>query len=136
MKKNFKNWGKDHWSLLAYIETQIVNAKNTDEFASAKLDLTRMRVNSEKRGFTNGVNRMGSVMKWEDSWGTKFKDGEILDPTHDDIDILDELENEGFVKNHFTDMNPIVSLTEKGYETCARIRKHKAHGGSFSKFKY
>jgi hypothetical protein len=136
MVTSIENWGKDHWSLLVFIETQIVNAKNTKEFPSSKLDLTRMRVNSDKRVFTNGASRMGSTMSWRDTWGTKFKGGEILDPKHDDIDVLDELEESGFVKNHFTDMNPIVSLTKKGYEACNRIRKHKAEGGQFAQFIY
>jgi len=120
-----KNWGKDHWSLLIFIETQVVDSDGTD---SAILDLRRMRVNSTKRHFGNGVS-----FGWEESWGTRFKDG-VLDGQHDDIDVMNDLIDAGLVENTFTELNPIVRLTDSGLEMCNKVRNHKARGGVFSNF--
>jgi hypothetical protein len=117
------NWGKDHWSLLAFFETQVVEKKNA-------IDVRKIRINDSKRGFGNG-NGHG----WKDSWGTRLKNGSILGD-HDDIDVMNELEAEGFCINMFTDLNPIIDLTEKGLAVVADIRKHKSRGGNFSNFIY
>lgn len=118
-----ENWGKDHWSLLAFFETQVVKNINL-------IDTRRMRINDKKRQFGNG-----NGFSWQDSWGTRQKDGNIPDGSHDDIDVMEELQKEGFCKNEFTNLNPLVTLTKKGWETCAKIREHKGNGGVFNNFK-
>ena len=123
-----EDFGKDHWSLLAFFETQVV------DYPGKHVDLRRMRVNEFKRGFSNGCVIRLSGNKYE--YGTIFKDNQKLDPGHDDIDVMNELEAEGFCKNTFTDMNPVIQLTELGWGTCNKIRQHKGKGGYFSNFKY
>ncbi len=118
------NWGKDHWSLLAYFETIAVDY-------NGKVDVRRIRINSTKRGYGNGnISSIG----WQDTWGTKMKDGNIPDTQHDDIDIMNDLEEAGFVKNIFTEINPIIEMTEKGREVVGKIREHKSNGGMFGNF--
>jgi len=114
-------FGKDHWSTLAFLETQIVEKQ-------FPIDLKRMRVNDSKRGFKNG-NGMG----WQDRWSTVLKDGSIASG-HDDIDVIDDLEKYGYLKNNGTHINIYPELTKKGFAVCHAIRKHKANGGSFKTF--
>lgn len=124
MNKVISTWGKDHWSLLAYIETRCVDY-------NGNLDMKHLRVNSKKRGYSNGTGLRSS---WQDSWGTQMKNGVISDTQHDDIDVLEELEAEGFITNNLTNLNPLISLMDKGFEAIGKLRKHKANGGSFSAF--
>ena len=119
------NWGKDHWSLLAYFETIAVDY-------DGKVDVRRIRINSTKRGYSNG--NITSLQDWQDTWGTRMKGGYIPDTQHDDIDVMNELEEAGLVKNVFTEMNPIIEITEKGREVVGKIRKHKSNGGVFGNF--
>lgn len=121
---NIKTFGKDHWSLLGFIYTQVVEKKNL-------LDLRRLRINAPKRGYSNTVSS-----NWEPSYGTKITDGSIPDPNHDDIDCLNDLENSGLVINKFTDLNPIVELTKFGFTISEKLNRHLAEGGTFSNFKY
>jgi len=118
------NWGKDHWSLLAYFETVTVDY-------NGKVDVRRIRINSTKRGYSNG-NIVSQ--EWRDTWGTQMKDGDILDTQHDDIDVMNDLEEAGLVKNVFTELNPIMEMTEKGCEVVGNLRKHKSNGGMFGNF--
>ena len=124
-----KEFGKDHWSLLAYIYTQVVDNKNM-------LDLTRMRVNEMKRGYTNGARKVPGtdIGSWQPTYGTRVKCGTIPDPNHDDIDCLNDLEKAGYVNNLFTDLNPIVQMTDKGFKIAEKVNKHKANGGQFATF--
>ncbi len=117
-----KNWGKDHWSLLAYFETIAVDY-------DGKVDVRRIRINSTKRGYSNG-----NISSWQDTWGTIMKGGIILDTQHDDIDVMNDLEEAGLVKNVSTELNPIIEMTEKGREIVGNLRKHKSNGGVFGNF--
>jgi len=114
-------FGKDHWSTFAYAETCCVDNRG-------RLDIRRLRVNESKRPIrSNGLG-------WQPSWGTRTKDGKIPDPTHDDIDCLDDLEREGLIEWIGTLINPAVKLTDKGKVVAAALRRHKADGGQFSTF--
>lgn len=120
-------FGKDHWSTLAFLETQIVEK-------IFPIDLRRMRVNDSKRAFRNGasIQQLG-ICKWQNSWSTKLKDGTVI-LGHDDIDVLDDLEDVGYIKNNGTHINIYPLLTDKGRKVCESIRKHKGDGGFFSNF--
>lgn len=122
MKNVTENWGKDHWSLLAYLETCAVDHKGV-------VNLSRIRINEAKRGFTNGTN-----CKWQESWGTRMKGGVIPDGKHDDIDVLEELEAAGFVDNIATNLHPCITMKPKGLKVVNKIRVHKANGGMFATF--
>lgn len=125
-----QQFGKDHWSTLAFLETQIVDR-------TLPIDLRRMRVNDSKRGFSNGNMNIfpsdKSIHKWIDEWSTELKDGS-LSSGHDDIDVVDDLEKFGYLNNNGTHINIIPKLTEKGLKVCNAIRKHKGEGGSFATF--
>lgn len=116
-----KKFGKDHWSTLMFLETQIVDK-------AFPIDLRRLRINSIKRPFGNGC-----PFPWSDSNGTRFKDGSI-NANHDDIDVIDELEEAGYIENCGTVINIYPKLKDKGWKVCEALRKHKGSGGSFKTF--
>ena len=122
MDYKIENWGKDHWSLLAYIETCCVDY-------GGKLDLKKMRVNNNKCPFGNG-NGFG----WENAWSSPLKDGTLIDG-HDDLDVLDDLIKEELCENIGTEINPMIKLTERGLKVTQDLRVHKINGGTFKEFK-
>ncbi len=117
-------WGKDHWSLLAYLECRAVDHRG-------HVDMRPMRVNSVKRGFTNGASE-----RWKPEYGTRLKDGSIPNPDHDDIDVFQELEAAGLVQNPATDLNPCVQITPVGFEVVHLIRQAGAAGGRYKDFNW
>jgi len=100
-------WGKDHWSVFAYIETLCVDGNRV-------IDHRRMR--------RDGVK-----------YPTRLKGMEEL-PNHNDWDCADDIEAAGLAENAGTGINRLYKLTEKGFEVAALLRKHKANGGWFSNF--
>lgn len=119
--KKLSTFGKDHWSTLLFLETQIVDK-------AFPIDMRRLRVNEIKRAFSNNT-----PIQWQDSYSTKLKDGSIVSG-HDDIDVIDDLEEVGLIKNNGTHLNIYPLLTDKGWKVCEAIRKHKGNGGNFKDF--
>lgn len=117
--KETENWGKDHWSLLAYFETRCVDHKGKPDFA-------HMRINSKKRPISNGTIKDTMFERsWEKTYGTKLKDGKIPNTDHDDYDVMEELEKIGFINNVGTGLHPIIKLTKLGKKVATLIREHK-----------
>lgn len=122
-------FGKDHWSLLGYVETRCVDHRG-------ELDKRHLRVN-ERRHPAHSVNPGG----WRPSHGTRLKG--FFEPTtpalqrqlpaHDDIDCLDDLERAGLIRIQST-ANLIVGLTVRGTIIAGKLRAHKAGGGMFAGF--
>ncbi len=123
-KKSYSEseFGKQHWSLLAFIETQVVDK-------CFPLDYRRMSCNNKKRGISNGA-----PFSWDDDWSTENNKSEKLILGHDDIDCFEELEKEGFIKNEGTLLNMYPSITDKGWRACAELRKFKGNGGNYVDF--
>jgi hypothetical protein len=117
-----KEFGKQHWSLLAYIETQVVDR-------SFPIDHRRMSCNEKKRGISNGA-----PFGWDNKYSTENNKGEQLILGHDDIDCFEELESEGYIKNQGTLLNMYPSITDKGWRACAELRKFKGNGGNYIDF--
>jgi hypothetical protein len=114
-------FSKDHWSAILFLETQIVNK-------SFPIDMRRLRVNEKKRFFSNG-NPFG----WKDEYSTKLKDGTVV-LGHDDIDVIDDLEDAGFIKNNGTQINIYPTLTDSGWNLCAALRRHIADNKGYKDF--
>jgi len=119
-----ERWGKDHWSLLAYIETCCVDQ-------SGRFELTRVRVNPN----THPLLAVGllSARKWQSSYGTRLNDDSIL-PQHDDIDCLDDLENAGMIYLQSL-VNAIAVLSPMGIIVSSQLRAHKIAGNMYRDFK-
>ena len=139
MKKQeikIEQFGRDHWSLFAYIETRIVDYKGV-------LDKNHLRIKEEVD--TAGRTFFGPSHEWNPDWGTRLKgfaidknyqeiDSSLKLPNHDDLDCFDDLESEGLIENFGSGLNPAAKLTKKGIKIVSKLREHKANGGNFSNF--
>ena len=144
MKENTPadKFGKDHWSLLAYVEHCCVNGR--DGFG--KLDRRRLRCNPNNHMLA-GV--YSNDTQWKLNHGTRsagfFDFEERNDPEkaiaagvqlldHDDWDCLDDLEAAGYIEV-LSLVNGFVKMTVTGCDVAAKLRAHKAHGGQFAGFR-
>ena len=121
-------WGKDHWSLLAYVETCCVDTKGV-------MDHDRMRTNVLRHPGLVGP-RMSMFAGLGDrpyKHPTRLRDG--TEPGHDDWDCFSDLETAGLIVDDGTGIHPRARMTPAGTRLAAEIRKHKSGGGSFSNFK-
>lgn len=120
-------FGKDHWSLLGYVNCCFVAGK--------ALDKRRMRTNGNKHPLHN-VNGF----KWNPEHGTRLagyfdkRDPALKLSGHDDWDCLNDLEAAGILEV-ISEANAIVSLTDAGKSIADRLREHKAMGGNFADFR-
>lgn len=133
-----EKWGKDHWSLLAYVETLCVDSSKK---GIGEIDKRRVRCN-ENRHTLHAVNY--PTCKWQSSYGTRLqgywaKDGRTvpakLMKDHDDWDCLSDLDAAGMVEV-ISEANGFVKLTQRGSTVAGALRAYKAQGGVFADFKW
>lgn len=124
-KITIEQFGKDHWSLLLYIETRIHNCKGV-------LDLNHMRIKNQ-----------AIESKWKPEYGTRLfgywnKDNttnsHLLLPHHDDYDCLNDLETEKLIKNIGTGLKPVCKITKKGAKILSQLLLHKQSNGQCFNF--
>ena len=135
-----EKFGKDHWSLIAYIETC---ANDGDESNLAKLDKQRLRCNPARHPLLN-VNQT----QWKESYGTRvrvgFEDVKNLSPQeliargfilpeHDDWDCLDDLEAAGLIEV-ISLTQSLVRITPFGISVAHSIRRHKLNNGQYHNY--
>jgi hypothetical protein len=118
-----EKFGKDHWSLLAYIETCCADNGGV-------IDLRRVRVNPN----THPLCAVGqhSPRNWLPTYSTILNDSTLL-YGHDDIDCLDDLEKAGMIYIKSL-VNGFVFLSPLGIKISARLRKHKIEGKQYRDF--
>jgi hypothetical protein len=122
-----KEFGRDHWSTLAYIECVNVDG-------SGRPALERMRCNPSRHpGLAEG--RRGPRIEWQTSWSSHTKSG-ILLTGHDDFDCVNDLEKAGLIVVHGTGNNPVYRLTVDGWRVVNDLRQHKANGKNFGDYSY
>ena|SRR3990167_7037325 len=119
-----EQFGKDHWSLLAYIQTRIMDYRGS-------LDPYHLR-DKKREGWTPGYGTR--LFGYWNKDETTNKDLLILN--HDDYDCLDDLEKAGLVKNINTGLFPICELTLNGIEILSLLSLHKQKGKNFFEFVY
>lgn len=128
-----EQWGKDHWSLLAYFETCAVDHKGV-------IDNRRMRTNARLHRHMVGIN-MGRTMDAQ-KYPTILRDGSKVD-RHDDWSCAEDIKAQGLIELTFEsgDEGVIfgsgrawVTLTEQGFKVAAELRQWKAIGGQFRDF--
>lgn len=128
-------WGKDHWSLLAYIETLCVDGQE----GVGKIDHARMRANPKTHPLLVRVPicplpTKDGAYEYPTRLKGYEKDKSKCLPEHDDWDCFDDLERNGLVELVGTLMNPLVKITKIGLAYTAELREHKANGGCFTNF--
>ncbi len=116
--------GKDHWSLLSYIETCCVDHEG-------HFDLMRIRVNPESHPLL-AIGKL-SLRKWQSLYGTQLNDNSILS-NHDDVDCLNDLEKAGMIYIQSL-VNAIAVLSPMGIIVSSQLRNHKIKGGQYKDFK-
>lgn len=116
-------WGKDHWSTLAYIETRIVDHK----------------------GFIDNRHMRGRVAEYP----TRLANGAI-EPLHSDYDCAEDMIAEGLLEGGRLSWDEVMSypqrdrvrhthiysLTTKGWKVAEALRAHKGDGGNYAGFTY
>ena len=129
-----EQFGQDHWSTFAYIETLCVDH-------DGKPDWDRMRINEKRHPAMRGriKHRITSdATKWHDSYSTRLKGhtdkrhNQAKD--HDDFDCAEDLEHAGLIEILGTGINPFFKMTPQGHALASLLRIHKANGGSFHTF--
>jgi hypothetical protein len=120
------DFGKDHWSLLGYVEGRCVEH-------GGRLNNAHMRDKRES-GWDKDIYGTQLFGYW--TYGAK---GMERHPErrlcyHDDYDCLSDLESAGLCVNIGRTTNPIMTMTDLGYQVLTEIKKHKEHGGTFSNF--
>lgn len=138
-----EDFGKDHFSLLAYLECRCVDNNGTVNGA-------HLRHNPAKRpavvgSDTESISAMAAGIGWKPEYGTRLKgfwkadgtrDPSRQIPDHDDIDCMEDLEEAGLIKNEGSGLNPLIRMTKEGGRVAALLREHKANGGNFSEFEF
>jgi hypothetical protein len=121
-------WGKDHWSLLAYVESCCVNHH--------QLDRDHMRTNPLRHPGLVGPRIALYLHSKSDSdhfeYPTRLRKGIV--PEHDDWDCLYDAEKAGLLEDKGTGIAPIPVLTDEGHRLTAALRRHKQNGGTFATF--
>lgn len=137
-----EQFGKDHWALLAYVETTCVDGAN----GFGHLDRSKMRCNEHKHPAFKSVIALASG--WKLSYSSRlygfFEFAERNDPEkaieaglqlrdHDDWDCLEDLAAAGYVKV-LSLANAFIRMTDEGLRVTALLRAHKANGGQYAGF--
>ena len=135
-------FGKDHWSLLAYVEACCVDGQN----GIGTLNKGRMRCNENSHPLLKSGY---SVASWKPCYSTRiagffdFADRANTEKAvavglqilgHDDWDCLDDLAATGYV-DILSVANGYVKLMPLGIKVAALLREHKATGGQFAEFR-
>lgn len=120
-------FGRDHASLLAYVECRCVDHKGL-------LELPRLRVNPRRHAEYAASPYI--KRKWLPSYATRLRghtdEAPALQPEHDDVDCLWDLEAAHLIE--IVSIPDKIRMTAKGHEVACNIRWHKIQGGSFQSF--
>ena len=120
-------WGKDHWSTLAYLETLAVENSGLAIPVNA-----RMRTNEIRHPHLVGFTPQGSSALNGSRYPTRLKEGEVKE--HDDWDCVDDATDEGLIEDVGTGLNRAYKFTKLGKEVMAKLRQFKMDGGNFHSF--
>lgn len=121
------NWGKDHWSTLAYLETLAVEGRGLAKPVNA-----RMRTNEIRHPHLVGNTGFSSDALNGSGYPTRLKEGEV--EGHDDWDCVDDATEEGLTEDVGSGLNRAYQFTKLGKEVMAKLRQFKMDGGNFGSF--
>lgn len=114
-------WGKDHWSLLIYLECRAVDHQ--------AIQPEKLRCNEARHP---QYQSQREIATWRAEYSTRLNDG-TQHSGHDDWDCLDDLEAAGMVGLVFSTALTF-SLTELGIRTAHRLRVLAINGGQYKDF--
>ena len=124
-------WGRDHWSLLAYIETVVVDCARMTIYRNPRMRHNRRHF----RVMPCGKDSIQAVVMGSDH-GTRLNDGSYV-PSHDDWNCVQDMAEAGMLSCGVDQIEPgnTFRLSDKGLDLAGQIRRHKANGKPFSTFK-
>jgi len=131
-----EQFGKDHWSLVGYVGCRVSSNDGI-------LGFEHMRCHPDRHPHYLGYRRATFGPGWSADYSTRIagyfetEDEDRLNyrlDDHDDWDCLQDLEAAGLIEIRGTGLQPFVVMTDYGFKIEARLRKHKARGGSFNNF--
>ena len=118
-------FGRDHWSVLAYLETVAVDNMG-------KIDRRKMRCHAGRHPFLANYGLMGNLMD-----GSKYPTrlaGGVEQYDHDDWDCADDLVVAGLLLDVGFTVEPAYELTELGFEIAGQLRAHLAQERRYATF--
>lgn len=117
-----EKFGRDHWSLLVYLETRCVDYSGVP-------DRHHMRCSPKRHEFLAHEGSRSRKMS-----PTRLRDGELL-YNRDDWDCANDLEHAGFLKQVGTGANPRFELTDLGWSIAGRLRRARAEKQPVDEFR-
>lgn len=131
-------WGKDHWSTLAYLETVMVDCAGFQVGADPRMRSNRRnaRVMREQCARPKrSAHRWSPCVVMNPEHGTRLNDGKVLS-NHDDWMCVQDMAEAGLFTVGVDGVEPgqTLHLSPRGLELCAQLRAHKAQGGKFANF--
>lgn len=140
-------WGRDHWSTFAYLETVVVDKGLFYVELNPRMRSSRRthRVLAESKGSLSaerqaGFDRCVTLARGE---GSELADGTTI-IGHDDWACVQDFANLGLLTHvqggcvatpEVVEPEAALGLTPVGLALAAELRAHKAGGGSFKNFK-
>lgn len=123
----FSNWGRDHWSTLAFIETVMVEKGSFPIMGDA-------RMRSNRRNFR--VMPAANAMCMDLESGSLLADGTTV-KGHDDWCCIQDFAAEGLLDKaqEEIDIGETIKFSDLGISIAHKLREHKIKGGSFGTFK-
>lgn len=119
-------WGRDHWSMLAYVETCCVDWKGV-------IDPVRVRCNPRRHPGLARPQHKQTAGPYDHP--TRIRDAKA-EPEHDDWDCFYDFEAEGLIEDVGTGIHPVAKLTPLGLRITAELRAHKASGKMYAQFSH
>jgi len=122
-------WGRNHWNLLAYVETRCVDYKGIVTCLHMRVHIDRHKdlIKNEAPIFTERAEKRLPTM---------LKDGVELS-NHDDYDCIDDLIAAGLIKPLGRDVQfTVFSMTEQGWKAAHLLRQHRAALQEFETFTF
>lgn len=133
-------WGHDHWSTLAYVETRVVDHLGRLNPENLRCDIRVHRV------FANSANFMGAGP----TPPTRLADGTFVE-RHDDWSCIEDAIAAGFIIMDDEEAaiggrhdehgiwrcgpSPRFTLTDEGRRVAGLLREHRARGGKWETFR-
>ncbi len=116
---SIQNFGKDHWSTFAYVETRNVDHRGVLAFPHLRCVAARHPL------YDHGHDAS--------DYPTRLKDGATIS-NHDDWDCIADLVAAGLLEDVGTMVNPLFTMTPFGTKVASALREWKTKGGSFATF--
>ena len=118
---DIQDFGIDHWSTFAYLETRVVDHRGIPENKHMRSDPDRHP----------GHGHLVSILGYR-KYPTRLRIGELKD--HDDWDCVDDMEVAALIKISGTGLFPKWKLTDLGRTIASQLRAHLAQKRKYATF--